>query len=91
MLYEEQNTQWKHYIIALKLLKIYNTRSGHYLPSDYCVFIQKFLNVFSMSAAAKKLIRNYTIFVNSPITELPIIQKLVHSFSEQINGLVSLW
>ena len=42
MSYEEQNIQWKHYIIVLKLLKVYNTTQDHYSPWDYCVLIQKF-------------------------------------------------
>ena len=36
----------------------------------------------------KNLIINDTFFVNSFMAEVPIIEKLVHSFVEQTNGLV---
>ena len=51
---------------------------------------RKFLNVFSLSAVTKSFITNYTFFVNSFRAEVSIIEKLVHSFVEKINGLVSL-
>ena len=41
MLYEEQNIQWKRYIIVLKLLKVYNTTKDRYSFWTYFVFIQK--------------------------------------------------
>ena len=44
-----------------------------------------------MLAAKKNLITNYILFVNSSMMEVPIIQKLVHSFAEKINGLVGFF
>ena len=55
------------------------------------MFLFKSLNLFEMPInlyLTKNLIINYTFFVNSFMAEVPIIEKLVHSFVEQTNGLV---
>ena len=56
----------------------------------FIVFLFKSLNLFNLTAAAKNLITNYTFFINYFVAEVPIISKLVHSFAEEINGLVTL-
>ena len=75
MLYEEQNIQWKwkHNIIELKLLTKFTTQHKTIIRFEVIAFLFKSLNVLNLSAATKDLITNYTFFVNSFITELPII------------------
>ena len=59
MLYQEQNTQWKHYINVLKLLEVYNATP---LLSLGLLCFYSSLNVFNLSAATKNLRANYTFF-----------------------------
>ena len=54
------------------------------------MFLFQSLNVFNLPVATKNLITNYTFFLNSFVAEVVIIYKLVHSFAEQLSGLVSL-
>ena len=49
------------------------------------------LCVFNLSAATKNLLTNYTFFVNFFMAEVTVIQKLVHSFAEQMNGPACFW
>ena len=91
MLYEEQKIRWKHYIHVLKLLAKFTTQHNTIICFGFIVFLFKSLNVFNLSEATKSLITNYKFLVSSFMVEVPIIKNLVHSFVEQINGLVSLW
>ena len=51
-------------------------------------------DLFSMCEKLVKimvLVRNISHDINSFVTEVPIIQKPVHWFALQINGLVFIW
>ena len=62
---------WKHYINVPELLKVYYATKT-IIRFGVIVFLFKSVNVFNLTAATRKLITNYTFFVNSFMAEVSI-------------------